>query len=136
MAFDLDIYRNANVLGKRYGRDAPIRAAMHADKMLEAGDPEGHAVWKRILRAVEELQRTEAGPGVSVQWFPHRAIWPWAPRLQRALRTKPHESKRISKLVNARARGRRCRWPIGRTIHAGPLTISWKLKTSRVSWRD
>ncbi len=29
---------------------------MRADAMLEKGDLEGLAVWKRILRAVEELQ--------------------------------------------------------------------------------
>jgi hypothetical protein len=26
--------------------------------MLEVGDPDAHAVWKQILKAIEELQRT------------------------------------------------------------------------------
>ncbi len=52
MTSDLDIYRTANVLIKRHGQDAPIHAAMRADAMLKAGDLEGWAVWKRILRAV------------------------------------------------------------------------------------
>ena len=39
---------------------------MKADAMLEAGDLDAYAVWKRILRAVEELQRAEPGPGVRV----------------------------------------------------------------------
>ncbi len=52
MIHDLDIYRTANVLIKQHGEDAPIHAAMRADAMLEAGDLEGWAVWKRILRAV------------------------------------------------------------------------------------
>ncbi len=39
---------------------------MRADAMLEAGDPGGYAAWKRILKAVEELQRAEPGPGVRV----------------------------------------------------------------------
>ena len=56
---DLDIYRSANVLVTRHGADAPIHAAMRADAMLEAGDLDGLAVWKRILRAVEEIQRAE-----------------------------------------------------------------------------
>ncbi len=56
---DLDIYRSANVLAKRHGPNAPIKAAMRADAMLEKGDPDGYAVWKRILRALEELQREE-----------------------------------------------------------------------------
>ncbi len=54
---DLDIYRSANVLVKRHGPDAPIQAAMRADAMLEKGDLDGYAVWRRILRAVGELQR-------------------------------------------------------------------------------
>ncbi len=63
---DLDIYRAANLLVKRHGPDAPIEAAMRADAMLEAGDLDGYAVWKRILRAVEELQRVEPRPGGKV----------------------------------------------------------------------
>ncbi len=63
---DLDIYRSANVLVKRHGQDAPIHAAMRADAMLEAGDLDGYAAWKRVLRAVEEMQRMEPGPGVEV----------------------------------------------------------------------
>ena len=55
----LDIYRSANILVKRHSQDAPIEAAMRADAMLEKGDLDGYAVWKRILRAVDELQRAE-----------------------------------------------------------------------------
>ncbi len=58
---DLDIYRSANVLVRRHGPDAPIHAAMRADELLEVGDLDGLAVWKRILRAVEELRRVEPG---------------------------------------------------------------------------
>ena len=58
MTSDLDIWRSANLLVKRHGPDAPIHAAMRADAMLEAGDLDGLAVWKRVLRAVEELQGT------------------------------------------------------------------------------
>ncbi len=60
---DLDIYRSANVLVRQHGADAPIHAAMRADAMLEKGDLGGYAVWKRILRAVEELQRAESKAG-------------------------------------------------------------------------
>ncbi len=34
--------------------------------MLEKGDLDSSAVWKRVLRAVEELQRTKPRPGVRV----------------------------------------------------------------------
>ncbi len=60
------IYRSAQVLVKHHGQDAPIHAAMNADAMLEAGDLDGLAVWKRILRAVEELQGTAPKPGEAV----------------------------------------------------------------------
>ena len=53
---DLDIYRSAQVLVKQHGEDAPIHAAMQADAMIEKGDLDGCAVWRRILRAVEDLQ--------------------------------------------------------------------------------
>ena len=61
---DLDIYRSANELIREHGEDVPIHAAMRADAMLEAGDLDGYAVWKRIVKAVEELQRVEPGARV------------------------------------------------------------------------
>ena len=57
MVSDLDIYRSAHVLIREHDQDAPIEAAMRADAMLEKGDLDSYAVWKRILRAVEVLQR-------------------------------------------------------------------------------
>ena len=63
---DLDIYRSANVLVKQHGEDAPIHAAMRADAMLDKGDLDGYAVWKRILRAVEELRSSERPDGATV----------------------------------------------------------------------
>ncbi len=63
---DLDNYRSANLLVKHHGQDAPIEAAMRADAMLDKGNLEGYAVWRRVLRAVEELQRVEPRPGGKV----------------------------------------------------------------------
>ncbi len=37
MTSDLGIYRSANLLVKQHGEDAPIEAAMKADKLLEVG---------------------------------------------------------------------------------------------------
>ncbi len=59
----LDIYRSANILVREHGTDAPIHAAMRADALLEAGDLEGCAVFKRVLQAAEELQRVESTSG-------------------------------------------------------------------------
>ncbi len=67
MTPDLDIYRTANVLVKRHGDDAPIHAAMNADDMLEKGDLDGYAVWKRIVKAVDELMSKERPTGATVQ---------------------------------------------------------------------
>ncbi len=63
---DLDIFRSAQVLVKQHGQDAPIHAAMRADELLEAGDLDGVAVWRRILRAIEELQGTVPRPDEAV----------------------------------------------------------------------
>jgi len=59
---DIDTYRAAHLLIGRYGDDAPIEAAMRADELMEAGDMEGVAVWKRIVKAIEELL-SEERPG-------------------------------------------------------------------------
>ena len=63
MISDLDIYRSAQMLVKRHGEGAPIQAAMRADAMLEKGDLEGYAVWRRIMGTVEELQGSEPMSG-------------------------------------------------------------------------
>ncbi len=39
---------------------------MRADAMLEADDLDGYAAWRRILRAVEELQGTVPKSGEAV----------------------------------------------------------------------
>ena len=66
MISDLDIYRAANVIIEQYGKDAPIHATKCADAMREAGDPDGSAMWKRILRVIEELQRKAPESGEAV----------------------------------------------------------------------
>ena len=58
MVDEIDIYRSAKLLIDQHGEDAPIFAAMQADKRAEAGDREGRRVWLSIREAVEELQRT------------------------------------------------------------------------------
>ena len=66
MIDDLDILRAANILVQRHGADAAIEAARRADEMLEVGDMEGCAIWKRILSAVAELTRTTPADGERV----------------------------------------------------------------------
>ncbi len=47
---------------KHDGADATVHAAMQADAMLDKGDLEGKRVWLRIMKAIEEMQRTEPRP--------------------------------------------------------------------------
>jgi hypothetical protein len=54
---DIDVWRSAHHYMKRYGDDAPVRAAMSADSMLAEGDTEGFRVWTRIVAAINELSR-------------------------------------------------------------------------------
>ncbi len=63
MTSDLDIYRSAKLLVDQHGEDAGLEAAMRADAMLEKGAIAGAATWRRIVKAVEELQRQEPAPG-------------------------------------------------------------------------
>ncbi len=66
MISDLDIYRSAQVIMKQYGKDAQIHSTKRASAMLDKGDLDAYPVWKRILRAVEELEGCEPGPGETV----------------------------------------------------------------------
>ena len=59
MTSDIDIYRAASVLIREHGDDDALEAAQRADAMLKRGNLEGAAVWKRALRAVEEIQVTD-----------------------------------------------------------------------------
>jgi hypothetical protein len=56
---DLDIWRSAKLYVEQHGDTAAIHAAMRADAMLDEGDLDGYAVWKRIVRAVRELLNKE-----------------------------------------------------------------------------
>ena len=55
MTDEIDIYRSPKLLIDQHGADAPVFAAMQADKCLEAGDLNGKAVWMRVIRAIKEL---------------------------------------------------------------------------------
>jgi hypothetical protein len=59
MTEEIDIWRAADLLVKRHGADAAIVAAQRADELLDRGDLDGERIWRRIVAAVRELQRTE-----------------------------------------------------------------------------
>ena len=54
---DPDIFRAAKLLIDQRGPEAGDFAAGRADALLEEGDMDGAAVWRRILEAIDELQR-------------------------------------------------------------------------------
>jgi len=66
MISDPDIWRAAQLVIKRHGADAPAFAAQRADELFTEGDYDGAAVWRRILHAVEELQRMKPKVGERV----------------------------------------------------------------------
>ena len=57
--------RAANLLIKQHGQDAPIHAAIHADAMLEKGDLDGYAVFKRVVKATAAVGRLRIGLAVA-----------------------------------------------------------------------
>ena len=62
MISDPDVWRAANLLIRQHGPDAELEAAKRGDLMLERGDLDGRGVWKRITRAIIELQAPAKGP--------------------------------------------------------------------------
>ena len=66
MTSDLDIYRTASVLIREHGDEADLVAAMRADSFLDDGDIDGSAIWKRVLKAVKEIQKQEPREGEAV----------------------------------------------------------------------
>ena len=54
---EIDVWRTASLLINAHGEDAWLQAAMRADKALEDGNMDGESLWKRIGKAIDELQR-------------------------------------------------------------------------------
>ena len=52
---EIDIWRAAQLMLKRYGDKALEESAARADELVAAGDDNGAAVWRRITTAVVEL---------------------------------------------------------------------------------
>jgi len=59
MKAKIDIWRAASALVEEHGDEAGIYARLRAEALLAQYDVDGHLLWKRITRAVRELQRTK-----------------------------------------------------------------------------
>jgi hypothetical protein len=52
---EIDIWRAARLMRKRYGDNALEESAARADELASEGDHNGEATWRRIIAAVIEL---------------------------------------------------------------------------------
>ena len=59
---EIDIWRAAQLMLKRYGDQAVKESAARATELTLAGDDDGAATWHRIMEAVTQLANTTA-PG-------------------------------------------------------------------------
>jgi hypothetical protein len=55
---EIDIWRAAALMMKRYGDNAPLESGKRADELANAGDNAGAAIWRRIEHAAEKLAST------------------------------------------------------------------------------
>ena len=55
---EIDIWRVANLMLKRYGDLAEVESARRADELWEDGDAQGVAIWRRVMGAIEQLVNT------------------------------------------------------------------------------
>ena len=60
---DIDVWRSAHHMMKRYGDDAAVQAAMRADVLLAKGDTAGFQVWQRVVAAINELSQQQPSSG-------------------------------------------------------------------------
>jgi hypothetical protein len=60
---EIDIWRAATLMLKRYGDRAHTESASRADQLATEGDDNGAATWRRITNAVAQLANTTpSGP--------------------------------------------------------------------------
>jgi hypothetical protein len=52
---EIDIWRAAQLMLKRYGDDALEESATRANELALAGDDDGAATWRRIMATVTQL---------------------------------------------------------------------------------
>ena len=55
---EIDIWRVANLMLRRYGDEADIESAIRAEELAYVGDWAGEAVWRRIINAIGQLENT------------------------------------------------------------------------------
>ena len=61
MISEIDIWRCAGVMIKRYADQADIEAAKRADEFEAKGQRDGQRIWLRILEAIDQMQKVQPG---------------------------------------------------------------------------
>jgi hypothetical protein len=64
---EIDVWRAAQLMLKRYGEKAAEKSAARADKLAAASDGNGSATWRPIADAVEHLAN-KTPPHISAYW--------------------------------------------------------------------
>ena len=62
MLSDCELWACASRMIDEHGLDAPIHAAMRADKLMEQADLDGSFAWQAITRRISRLLRAPATP--------------------------------------------------------------------------
>jgi hypothetical protein len=70
---EIDIWRVANLMLKRYGDEADIESALRAEEFAEKGDWTGEAIWRRIIDAIGQLVNITP-PGRCTDWGDDAAL--------------------------------------------------------------
>ena len=63
MISNLDLWRAAQVMVKRYGDGAATEAAMRADEFLDQGNLDGKRIRMRIMQTIEDIAAGAAEGG-------------------------------------------------------------------------
>lgn len=63
-----EVLRLAREMIKQHGMRAGLRATERLNDCLDQGDWRGRDVWARVVQAVHELQRAEAGTPTNDLW--------------------------------------------------------------------
>ena len=58
-----DVYRMADVLLRKHGKDAVLIANMRAGEMLNTGDMDGYRTWKRLVMLVDGMTEEDLPDG-------------------------------------------------------------------------
>jgi hypothetical protein len=66
---ETEVFRLAREMIKQHGAQAAVRAAERLNGRIDEGDWRGRDVWARVVHAVHEVQRADAGmPSAHEPW--------------------------------------------------------------------